>query len=60
MSDGHRSKVGVLAFGAFAIGTDLFILAGILPHVARDLGVSVSVGGQSVTVFAVLTWLRRR
>jgi predicted MFS family arabinose efflux permease len=37
----------------FAIGTDLFIVSGLLPAVGRDLGLSVGVAGQSVTAFAL-------
>ncbi len=42
----------VLAFGTFAIGTDSFVVAGILPDVSKSLDVSVSAAGQLVTVFA--------
>jgi DHA1 family inner membrane transport protein len=42
-----------LAAGMFAVGTDSFVIAGILPQVAQDLGVSVSVAGQMVTVYAL-------
>jgi predicted MFS family arabinose efflux permease len=37
----------------FAVGTDSFVVAGILPQVAQSLGVSVSVAGQMVTVYAL-------
>jgi predicted MFS family arabinose efflux permease len=63
----------VLALGTFAIGTDAYVVAGILPAVARSLDVSVAAAGQFVTVYsftyAVLTpliatltahWPRRR
>ncbi len=43
----------VLALGTFASGTDGFVIAGILPSIARDLGVSVAAAGQLVTVFAL-------
>jgi predicted MFS family arabinose efflux permease len=42
-----------LAAGMFAVGTDSFVVAGILPQVAQSLGVSVSVAGQMVTVYAL-------
>lgn len=42
-----------LAAGMFAVGTDSFVVAGILPQVAKSLGVSVSVAGQMVTVYAL-------
>jgi predicted MFS family arabinose efflux permease len=42
-----------LALGAFAIGTEGFMIAGILPLVAADLSVSVPLAGQLVTAFAL-------
>ena len=42
-----------LCLGAFAIGTEGFMIAGLLPVLAADLGVSVPAAGQLVTVFAV-------
>lgn len=47
-------RVWLLAFGAFAVGTDLFILGGILPELATSLHTTVAAGGQAVTVFAVV------
>ncbi len=41
-----------LTLGAFAIGTEGFMISGILPGMAHDLGVSVAAAGQLVTVFA--------
>ncbi|AZM50770.1 MFS transporter [Streptomyces sp. WAC 06738] len=54
-----------LALATFAVGTDAFVLAGLLPAIAGDLGVSIPAAGQLVTVFAltlavaapVLSWL---
>ncbi|MFE9663272.1 MFS transporter [Streptomyces sp. NPDC005955] len=43
----------VLALGAFAVGTDAFIVAGFLPSMAEDLRMSSATAGQSITVFAV-------
>jgi len=43
----------VLASGMFALGTDSFVVAGILPQVAASLGVSVGLAGQLVTVYAL-------
>src|SRR4051812_13607695 len=43
----------VLALGMFAMGTDNFVVAGILPKVAESLGTSVSLAGQMVTVYAL-------
>ncbi|KJS61916.1 MFS transporter [Streptomyces rubellomurinus] len=43
----------LLALGTFAVGTDSMVIAGILGPVSTDLGVSVGVAGQLVTVFAL-------
>jgi MFS transporter, DHA1 family, inner membrane transport protein len=43
----------VLAAGMFAIGTDSFVIAGILPEVSSSLGVSIGVAGQMVTLYAL-------
>lgn len=55
--DGRRGSATVtglpLAAGAFAVGTDGFVIAGILPLAATDLGVGVGAAGQLVTVFAL-------
>ncbi|GAA2635112.1 MFS transporter [Actinomadura fulvescens] len=42
-----------LALATFAVGTDNFVIAGLLPAMAEDLGVTVPVVGQLVTVFAL-------
>lgn len=42
-----------LSLGTFAVGTESFMIAGLLPGMATDLGVSVAVAGQLVTVFAL-------
>jgi predicted MFS family arabinose efflux permease len=41
-----------LALGTFAIGTEGFMIAPLLPDLARDLSVSLVSAGQLVTVFA--------
>jgi predicted MFS family arabinose efflux permease len=54
-----------LALATFAVGTDAFVMAGLLPAIAGDLDVSVPAAGQLVTAFAltlavaapVLSWL---
>ncbi len=43
----------VLAAGVFLMGTTEFIVAGILPEIADDLGISVARTGLMVTVFAI-------
>lgn len=52
-STGTASKAPLywLALGTFAVGAEGFMIAGILPTVARDLGVSVAVAGQLVVAF---------
>src|SRR5689334_7869157 len=42
-----------LALGAFAIGTESYVIAGLLPSIAGDLGVSIPLAGQLVTAFAL-------
>jgi predicted MFS family arabinose efflux permease len=46
------SSLSWLALGAFAIGTEGFMISGILPGMARDLSVSVAAAGQLVTIFS--------
>lgn len=41
-----------LALGTFAVGTESFMIAGLLPGMAADLSVSIATAGQLVTVFA--------
>lgn len=43
----------MLAMGMFAMGTDNFVVAGILPSVAHDLNTSISLAGQMVTIYAL-------
>jgi len=42
-----------LAVAAFAIGTESFVIAGLLPVIAADLQISVAATGQLVTVYAL-------
>src|SRR4029077_15416182 len=42
-----------LALGTFAIGTEGFMIAPLLPDLASDLSVSLVTAGQLVTVFAL-------
>jgi len=54
--DGGPSMPAVLyllALGAFAVGTDTFVIAGLLSEMGRSLHVSTTVAGQLVTVFAL-------
>lgn len=43
----------VLTLGAFAIGMTEFIIMGLLPNVASDLGVTISQAGQLITSYAL-------
>ena len=42
-----------LAVATFAVGTDGFVIAGLLPAIAADLKVDISAAGQLVSVFAL-------
>ncbi|WP_040784151.1 MFS transporter [Nocardia pneumoniae] len=50
-NDLYRSLLP-LAVGTFVLGTDGFVLSGLLPLIAADLHVSVSTAGQLTTLFA--------
>ncbi|MGV9305906.1 MFS transporter [Nonomuraea sp. NPDC003727] len=45
--------VAALAAGTFAIGTDMFVVAGLLAGIAHDLDVTIGTAGLTVTVFAL-------
>ncbi|MFC5831274.1 MFS transporter [Nonomuraea insulae] len=47
------SRLYPMAAGNFAIGTGMFVTAGLLPSISADLGVSLSAAGQLMTVFAL-------
>ena len=51
-SRGTATPVAVLGIGAFATGTDLFVVAGVLPGLADDLGLTVGTAGLTGTVSA--------
>src|SRR5947207_1814872 len=42
-----------LALGSFAIGTEGFMIAGLLPALARDLNVGLPAAGHLVTAFSL-------
>ncbi|MBV8932739.1 MAG: MFS transporter [Kutzneria sp.] len=52
-NSGWRAQAAVLAFGTFAVGTDAFVIAGVLPAVSRSLSVSIAAAGQLVSVFSI-------
>ena len=43
----------ILALGMFALGTDSFVVAGVLPEIARDFHVGIGAAGQMTTVYAL-------
>ncbi|MDB4986680.1 MAG: transporter [Myxococcaceae bacterium] len=48
-----KKPLYLMALGAFAIATEGFMIAPLLPGIAEDLSVSVASAGQLVTVFAL-------
>ncbi len=46
-------RIILLTLGMFALGTDAFIVAGVLPVIARETGVNEGLVGQLVTAFAL-------
>ncbi|HVZ64714.1 MAG TPA: MFS transporter [Lacunisphaera sp.] len=47
------TKLLSLALGAFVIGTESYLVAGVLPALSADLGVTLAVAGQLITAFAL-------
>ena len=43
----------VLALGMFALGTDSFVVAGVLPEISQFFTVPISAAGQTTTIYAV-------
>jgi MFS transporter, DHA1 family, inner membrane transport protein len=50
---GIDRRVFLLAFGTFAIGTDAFIIAGVLPEISTSLSSSLGATGLVVSVFSL-------
>jgi predicted MFS family arabinose efflux permease len=50
----HTGVLLALALGTFAVGTEGFMIAAILPAVSNSLSVSVPAAGQLVTVFTLV------
>jgi predicted MFS family arabinose efflux permease len=48
-----RSQILILPAGTFVIGTDAFVVAGVLPSLTAQLNVSTAVAGQLISVFAI-------
>nr|WP_314545572.1 MFS transporter [uncultured Massilia sp.] len=51
---GGAASIAILAVAAFVIVTTEFLIVGLLPALARDLGIAVASAGQLVTLFAVV------
>jgi predicted MFS family arabinose efflux permease len=43
----------ILALGMFALGTDSFVVAGVLPEISQSFHVSIGAAGQLTTVYAI-------
>ncbi|WP_156857481.1 MFS transporter [Oceanobacillus sp. AG] len=43
----------ILVLGTFIIGTDDFVIAGLLPHISNEMNVTIATAGQLVTAFAI-------
>lgn len=48
-----RGGLAVLAAGAFAVGMDAYVMAGLLAGIGAELGVSVATAGQTVTAYTL-------
>lgn len=46
-------RIFLLAIATFATGMEGFMIAGLLPTIAKDFQISLSIAGQLVTVFAI-------
>lgn len=49
-----RRQVMLLSLGSLALGTDSFVISGILPSLGHGLGVSLSAAGLLITVFSAV------
>lgn len=56
-STGAGLAIAILAFAGFVIVTTEFLIIGLLPAMARDLGISISTAGLLVTLFAFTVML---
>ncbi|GHO46670.1 MFS transporter [Ktedonospora formicarum] len=50
---GLNPRILLLALGMFALGTDAFVVAGVLPTIAGEVKVTESLAGQLVTAFSL-------
>ncbi|MFI7098837.1 MFS transporter [Streptomyces sp. NPDC050161] len=51
---GWRARTALLTLGAFAVGTDGYVIVGLLPQINNTLHVSSAASGQLVSVFALV------
>ncbi|RJO78078.1 MFS transporter [Nocardia panacis] len=51
---GWRARIAILALGSFAVGTDGYVIVGLLPQIAGTLHVGIAASGQLVSVFALV------
>ena len=56
-ADSSTLSISILAISAFLIVTTEFLIIGLLPALARDLGISIAAAGQLVTLFAFTVML---
>lgn len=54
LSQDWRPRTAILALGAFAVGTDGYVIVGLLPEIGSTLHVSSAATGQLVSVFALV------
>lgn len=53
MSMSNSLKIYLLTFICFVAGTSEFVIVGVLDKIAEDIGISISMAGQLITVFAI-------
>ncbi len=51
-SGAARKPILLMTLGSFALGTDAFVISGVLPALAKSLDVSLEAAGLLVTIFA--------
>jgi MFS transporter, DHA1 family, inner membrane transport protein len=51
---GTYLKLAILAFGLFIVGTNAFVIAGLLPQIASSLGVTPTQVSYSITFYALV------
>ena len=47
-------RLGLLALGLFVVGTNAFVIAGLLPQIAHTLGVGPGTVGYSISIYAAV------